>query len=416
MDKKLEDFTDKKELKEFVNENGFFFNMVVNTINRDSMNEALEDFSTNAIETGINVPEWDNIMIFKGLASQGYKKKEKNRNGYKIDPNGWIFDNYLYNPIILLQHNANNGGIGKAIKFDIKKDGLNILFFVDLNTLDEKSRYQVQNGYITAISTGSITEEDGIEEVSTGKIYSIEDAMEKFWRENVRKAFRWESDDYIYVVTKAQLIENSLVTIWSNEKAIALPNAIGKYALNKHAPLIAKMEEMKNKLVNEVEETPAVETTEVVEEPTVETPTEEVASTPVEEANDTEETATEEATEEATTEPVVEETPEASPVETTENDVETTEGNSLKAEDENSLVAELQNSLSEKDKVIAEQNELLENATKTIVELNTLIEAKDQVIGMAKNYLTSLWQSFDANSLENSKKTIIENRIKVAQK
>gem|GEM_PF-4551563 len=114
------------------------------------------------------------------MASQAYKKGGKNRNGYKIDPNGWDFTNYMNNPIILLQHNASTGGIGKAIKFDINNDGLNILFFVDLNTLDDKTRYQVENGYISAISTGHITEEDGIEDNKTGKVYSIEDAMEKF--------------------------------------------------------------------------------------------------------------------------------------------------------------------------------------------------------------------------------------------
>jgi len=80
MNKRLEDFTDKKELKDFVNDNGFFFNMVANSIDKKKFEEALTDFSENAMETNIEVPTGENIMIFKGLASQSYKKGEKNRN------------------------------------------------------------------------------------------------------------------------------------------------------------------------------------------------------------------------------------------------------------------------------------------------------------------------------------------------
>jgi len=40
----------------------------------------------------------------------------------------WDLTNYLLNPIILLQHNASTGGIGKAIKFDINNDGLGLSY------------------------------------------------------------------------------------------------------------------------------------------------------------------------------------------------------------------------------------------------------------------------------------------------
>ena len=40
-----------------------------------------------------------------------------------IDPNDWDLTNYLLNPIILLQHNAQTEGIGKAIEFDVNNDG-----------------------------------------------------------------------------------------------------------------------------------------------------------------------------------------------------------------------------------------------------------------------------------------------------
>ena len=445
MDKKLEDFWDKKELKDFVNDNGFFFNMVANSISKENMEEALDDFTKNAIETKIDVPTGENIMIFKWLASQAYKKGGKNRNGYKIDPNGWDFTNYMNNPIILLQHNASTGGIGKAIKFDVNNDGLNILFFVDLNTLDDKTRYQVENGYISAISTGHITEEDGIEDNKTGKVYSIEDAMEKFWWENVWSSFMWGSDLYTYIVTKAQAIENSLVTIGSNEKAIALPNAIGKYALNRHAPLINKLEEMKKnaeakkledvkvneeeKVEEKVEEVTEEKTDEKVEDKveSVETNDEEKVEEEVTEEGTTEENTNEEnkEDEEETTEETTEENKEEenkeeenkeeedqTPEDTSENKAEIAKGEEVKNNNisENDMVTQLTNELEE-------HKSLLKKAEETIVNMSNAMEDKDKLIKMANDYVISLWLSFDAEANANGdkKKTILENRIKRAE-
>lgn len=445
MDKKLEDFWDKKELKDFVNDNGFFFNMVANSISKENMEEALDDFTKNAIETKIDVPTGENIMIFKWLASQAYKKGGKNRNGYKIDPNGWDFTNYMNNPIILLQHNASTGGIGKAIKFDVNNDGLNILFFVDLNTLDDKTRYQVENGYISAISTGHITEEDGIEDNKTGKVYSIEDAMEKFWWENVWSSFMWGSDLYTYIVTKAQAIENSLVTIGSNEKAIALPNAIGKYALNRHAPLINKLEEMKKnaeakkledvkvneeeKVEEKVEEVTEEKTDEKVEDKveSVETNDEEKVEEEVTEEGTTEENTNEEnkEDEEETTEETTEENKEEenkeeenkeeedqTPEDTSENKAEIAKGEEVKDNNisENDMVTQLTNELEE-------HKSLLKKAEETIVNMSNAMEDKDKLIKMANDYVISLWLSFDAEANANGdkKKTILENRIKRAE-
>lgn len=446
MDKKLEDFWDKKELKDFVNDNGFFFNMVANSISKENMEEALDDFTKNAIETKIDVPTGENIMIFKWLASQAYKKGGKNRNGYKIDPNGWDFTNYMNNPIILLQHNASTGGIGKAIKFDINNDGLNILFFVDLNTLDDKTRYQVENGYISAISTGHITEEDGIEDNKTGKVYSIEDAMEKFWWENVWSAFMWGSDLYTYIVTKAQAIENSLVTIGSNEKAIALPNAIGKYALNRHAPLINKLEEMKknaedkkledvkvneeDKVEDKVEEKETEE--KITEEKTdekVEDKVESVETNDEDKVEEVEEEVTEEVTEEEAEEETKEETTE-DVEENKEDEEETTEEEDQTPEDTSENKAEIakgeevkDNNISENDMVtqltneLEEHKSLLKKAEETIVNMSNAMEDKDKLIKMANDYVISLWLSFDAEANANGdkKKTILENRIKRAE-
>ena len=242
----LIDTTSKKNMKQYVKDNGFFFNMKANKF--DTLNDALKNFGTNAFSTGVEVPTNvdGNIIIFSGLASQAYGKGEKSRNGYKIDPNGWDFTNYGFNPIILLQHNDDLGGIGHAIKFEVTAEGLNILFYVDLNTLDAKTAYQVKNGFINAISTGHITKSDGIEEVETGIVYTIGDAIEKFGIDNVWDAFCGESEMFTYIVTKAEAVENSLVTIGSNEKAMATQNAIGGYVKNKYGN---SLEELKKNYV-----------------------------------------------------------------------------------------------------------------------------------------------------------------------
>jgi hypothetical protein len=39
--------------------------MVANSISKENMEEALDDFTKNAIETKIDVPTGENIMIFK---------------------------------------------------------------------------------------------------------------------------------------------------------------------------------------------------------------------------------------------------------------------------------------------------------------------------------------------------------------
>jgi hypothetical protein len=103
----------KKTLKEQINKNGFYLKMQTNIINHDELQTLLDtEFTeTNAVRTGKVAPKGENIIIFKGLASQKYGKGEKNRNGYRIEPKGWKLENYVLNPIILLQHKADLGGI-----------------------------------------------------------------------------------------------------------------------------------------------------------------------------------------------------------------------------------------------------------------------------------------------------------------
>lgn len=65
------------------------------------------------------------------------------------------------------------------------------------------------------------------EDAETGEMLSEVDAEEKYGWENVWKALvGWGSDFITLVITKAKMVENSLVTIGSNEKALAVSNSL----------------------------------------------------------------------------------------------------------------------------------------------------------------------------------------------
>lgn len=223
----------KKELKDFVNTNGFFFHIQCDKINTDEVKNILENAKTsssNMTLTGKEVPVGESITVFKGVASQNYAKGEKSRNGYKYDQNGWDFTSYMHNPIVLWQHDSIYGGIGHAVSFWNDGQGnLNVLFYVDTDTLEERNAVQVKRGYVTAISTGAMTKEYMFEDNATGERLSETDAEEKFGWENIWLSFMGISEFLTLVVTKAEMVENSLVTIGSNEQAIAVQNGIGNH-------------------------------------------------------------------------------------------------------------------------------------------------------------------------------------------
>jgi len=105
MEKDIKEMS-KKELKDYINTNGFFFHIQCDKVGQDEVKAVLTDAmkQSNLVNTGREVPQGENIVVFKGIASQNYKEGEKSRNGYKYDQNGWDFSSYLNNPIILWQH------------------------------------------------------------------------------------------------------------------------------------------------------------------------------------------------------------------------------------------------------------------------------------------------------------------------
>ena len=109
----------KKQLKEFINKNGSFNQMQINTIKAPD---------------GVNMPE--DAKYFKGIASNG----DMNRNGYVIEPEAFknSIKSYMENPVILLQHDANKP-IGKCTKAEVTSKGLEVEGYVVKSQMDEAS-------------------------------------------------------------------------------------------------------------------------------------------------------------------------------------------------------------------------------------------------------------------------------------
>ena len=115
----------KKDLKEMINENGFFLQI-----------SEIEQVDANEIKTKSKLPKGENILFFKGLASESFAKGEVSRNQYKIDVNGWNFDNYRKNAQLLLSHNPEEP-IGKTISMEKTESGLSVSYFVNLDWMSE---------------------------------------------------------------------------------------------------------------------------------------------------------------------------------------------------------------------------------------------------------------------------------------
>ena len=145
----------KKELKEYINSNGFFFQMSVNAIDE------------NTPERFENIPE--GATYFEGIASTG----KLNRNGYIIRASAWkdAIKGYMENPVILLGHNS-DAPIGRALEVEVVDDEKLVLRGY---IFDEYTENKFSRGLITGLSTGHITLDREFEHVSTGEVISEED-------------------------------------------------------------------------------------------------------------------------------------------------------------------------------------------------------------------------------------------------
>lgn len=214
----------KKELKEFINENGFF--LQIDKIEQLETNDIKDGIlESNSIKTNEKIPQREGILVFRGLATQRFGKGEMSRNQYKILPEGWDFVNYVKNAQILLGHNPDNP-IGKALEIFPHKAGVDLVYYVDLNWMNEVDRNRMRGGGFSGLSTGHITKEIKFENAETGELLTEEEAEEKYGVD------RWDllfSDAWIMVVSKAEAVEVSAVTIPSNPDALTMQNSLQKF-------------------------------------------------------------------------------------------------------------------------------------------------------------------------------------------
>lgn len=213
-----------------ITENRFDLPMTCDKLDKSAIDSILsmKIDASKVKKTWKTIPTSENVIVFKGIVSQNYAAWEASRNAYKYDQTGWIFDSYSLNPVILWQHDQYYGAIGHAVQFWLDEEkNLNWLFYVDLDTLEPRHAKQIKNGYVSGISTWAITVEYMFEENDTGNRLTRDEAEEKYGWENVFWSLWWCANDFItLVITKAQMIENSMVTIGSNEKALAVQNSI----------------------------------------------------------------------------------------------------------------------------------------------------------------------------------------------
>lgn len=211
---------EKKELKKFINDNGFFVQLDnIERVTFDTLEGVVEN--ANIVKTGKKIPQGENIITFHGRASQKFGVGEQSRNEYKVDPKAWVVDNYQLNPQILLQHD-DNSPIGKAVEVSISPKGLDVLYFVDLKTMSDVDAYKVDNGFYSALSTGHITEDYLFEHKENGSRITPE--------EFYNGEYLWK--DYIKVISLAELVEISVVALGSNPKTLTIKNALSNFFTN----------------------------------------------------------------------------------------------------------------------------------------------------------------------------------------
>jgi len=80
-----------------------------------------------------------------------------------------------------------------------------------------------------------------------GNLLTFEDAEDKYGYYEVLMSYFGSSDKLIYTVTKALMIENSVVTIGSNEKAILTHDTIGNFAIKD----LMNSDRLKSNLLND---------------------------------------------------------------------------------------------------------------------------------------------------------------------
>lgn len=281
----------KKELKDYVNANGFFLQHKI-TLRTNA--PAADAPGRELVPNG--------AIYFRGIASTG----EINRNGYIIRESAWqnAIPEYLStNPAILLQHDSERP-IGRCVWAQLTPNGLEVAGYI----FDEETDERFSKGLFGALSTGHIDVTVEFENTETKQILS----EDEYWGKISSGEIGWGSDNgWVLAVTELDWVEFSVVTIGSNKKSvITRTNAITNYFEKKN-----KVPAVKKNDAEEVTPPPAAPTEPITPAATTETQPSADADAPKEVANAGEAPAVETAPAD-TTPPASDPAPATAPAET----------------------------------------------------------------------------------------------------
>lgn len=195
MHKERPDFKNfsKKELKDYVNEHGFFSNALIDRT------------ETNA-PAGLKDQIPEGAMYFKAIASNG----DLNRNGYIIREKAFkaAIQQYMENPVILLQHDMNQP-VGRVLRANGGQEGIQIEGYI----YDEYTNNRFSKGLFNAVSTGHLTEGLEFQNETTNEVITEEEFQALPWKDK-------SSGAWVMAVTALDWLENSIVSIGANRKSL----------------------------------------------------------------------------------------------------------------------------------------------------------------------------------------------------
>ena len=137
-------------------------------------------------------PTTNSIGTFKVVASTS----SRDRHGESIMQNGWKLENYLKNPVILADHNWSiEKLVGRANNISFEGEQMIIEGEFADTTLGREVKYLYEAGFLKAVSVGLIP-----------RTYDAQDPS---------------------IITSAELLELSFVTIPANPEALSMMKSLG---------------------------------------------------------------------------------------------------------------------------------------------------------------------------------------------
>lgn len=143
--------------------------------------------ATNKVFASIEKKEDGSLMAFASTPA-------KDRDGDVIQWDAWELDNYLKNPVIQPFHDYRAFPVGKATDIQMTEDGLIFTpVFADGTQEGKDAQYLYQNGFLNAFSVGFIVKDGYMDKAEAS-----------------------------YNITKAELLEISIVPVPANQEALRL--------------------------------------------------------------------------------------------------------------------------------------------------------------------------------------------------